>query len=207
MIDLYNRFQCCGSGMFIPDPGSGMFIPDPRSGLLSIPDPGLSLRSQKHAWFRIQDPRSCIWEIREKLIPDSGWIRIRNTGRFSGLRDPVKTYSGSWIQGTGSRIRIRNTGSFLRTDGRDAVGPAEAVRAARHEAADLRHVQVHLHPLAPRHVLPAGPRDLALLYTGTALFTTLSSCSIYPAVRTTWDKDSLGRNPFLSFKLIIMGPD
>jgi hypothetical protein len=24
-------YQCCGSGMFIPDPGSEMFIPDPDS--------------------------------------------------------------------------------------------------------------------------------------------------------------------------------
>jgi hypothetical protein len=175
----------------------------PGSLSLSIPDPGLSLSSQ-------------------------------NYGLESGIWDPEKTYSGSRIQGskgTGSRIRIRNTGSgfrtegseknlfrildpghripdpdpphwsflrtegsgknlfrildpghripdpdpqhcsFLRTDGCDAVGPAETVRAARHEAADLRHVQVHLHPLASRHVLPAGPRDLALLYTGTALFT------------------------------------
>ncbi len=31
-------YQCCGSGMFIPDPGSGFFpIPDPGS---RIPDPG-----------------------------------------------------------------------------------------------------------------------------------------------------------------------
>ncbi len=101
------------------------------------------------------------------------WFRIRDLGSGNNLfriPDPgVK-------KGTGFRIRIRNTGSFFRTDGRDAVGSAEAVRAARHEAADLQHVQVHLHPLAPRHVLPAGPRDMALLYPGTALFR--APCSV-----------------------------
>jgi hypothetical protein len=153
----------------IRDPGSE------RSGknLFRFLDPGHRFPDPQHwSFLRTGDPGKSY---------SGSWIqgtgsrtRIRNTGRFSGLRDPGKTYSGSWIQGTGSRIRIRNIGLLLRTDGRDTVGSAEAVRAARHEAADLQHVQVHLHPLAPRHVLPTGPRDLALLYPGAAI---LSSCS------------------------------
>ncbi len=38
-IQLLAADQCCGSGMFIPDPWSGMFIPDPWSWFLSILDP------------------------------------------------------------------------------------------------------------------------------------------------------------------------
>jgi hypothetical protein len=98
------------------------------------------------------------------------WFWIRDPGYGIRKKNLFRIADPGDKKGTESRIRIHNTGSFLRTDGRDAVGSAEAVRAARHEAADLRHVQVHLHPLAPRHVLPAGPRDLALLYPGTALF-------------------------------------
>jgi hypothetical protein len=49
-------FQCCGSGMFIPDPGSEFFyIPDTGLGSFSIPDPGsasknLSILTQKNGF-------------------------------------------------------------------------------------------------------------------------------------------------------------
>ncbi len=132
-MEKYFRFyQCCGSGMFIPDPGSWFSpsrIPDPkiatkeRGGknfviklfsvatfftklniilflkcwrkkfgpnfkeLLKFLPKKLSLSSQKYG-FGIRDPRS---GIRKKPIPDPG-----SRGQ----------------KGTGSRIRIRNTGFY-----------------------------------------------------------------------------------------------
>ncbi len=36
---VYTHGQCCGSGMFIPDPGSDFFHPGSRTQTVSIPDP------------------------------------------------------------------------------------------------------------------------------------------------------------------------
>ncbi len=116
------EYQCCGSGMFIPDPGSDFFpsrIPDPTcrhpesaSKNLSILtpqktkkwflssskyDPGCSSRIRMLTFYpsRIPDPGV-------KKAPDPGsrgqkgtgsWIRIRNTGEYS-----IKTYAINCLQ-------------------------------------------------------------------------------------------------------------
>ncbi len=72
-----------GSGTRIRDPGSGTRIRDPGS---EIRDPRSGIRDPGS---EIRDPRT---EIREKPIPDPG-----SRGQ----------------KGTGSRIRIRNTGSII----------------------------------------------------------------------------------------------
>ncbi len=41
---LYKMSQCCGSGMFIPDPNFYIPDPDPRSKVKKIPDPGSRIR-------------------------------------------------------------------------------------------------------------------------------------------------------------------
>ncbi len=73
--------QCCGSGMFIPDPGSWFLpIPDPGSRIPDlgsrISDPGSRIQNPGSGknLFRIPDPGV-------KKAPDPGSrIRIRNTG-------------------------------------------------------------------------------------------------------------------------------
>jgi hypothetical protein len=57
LIDMLSSIQCCGSGMFIPDPGSEMFIPDPGSDFFPsrIPDLGsasknLSILTKKNGF-------------------------------------------------------------------------------------------------------------------------------------------------------------
>jgi hypothetical protein len=52
-----------------------------------------------------------------------------------GIRDPEKTYSGSRGQkGTGSRIRIRNTGEMI---GQVAIGSSEARKESRYCTANI----------------------------------------------------------------------
>jgi hypothetical protein len=105
--------QCCGSGMFIPDPGSDFF--PSRIQTFSIPDPGsssknLSILTPKNQkkWFlssKIYDP-DCSSRIRmltfyPSRIPDPGvkkapnpGSRIRNTGILdlqSLNSDPTQT--------------------------------------------------------------------------------------------------------------------
>ncbi len=109
-IGRQTKKQCCGSGIFIPDPRSGFFhpgsriqgqkdsgswvkkIPDPASRFKKIPSPGCGLTRKNISIFnpkivyklsRIPDPDPDVLPI-----PDSG-----STGQ----------------KGTGSRIQIRNT--------------------------------------------------------------------------------------------------
>jgi hypothetical protein len=80
-VQLKRVYQCCGSGLFIPDPGSDFFpswIPDPGSELSPsrIPDPGSSSKNlsiltpkKPKKWFlssKKYDPGCSSW------IPDPG---------------------------------------------------------------------------------------------------------------------------------------
>jgi hypothetical protein len=88
--------QCCGSGMFIPDPT--FFHPGSELSPSRIPDPKKSKKMVSKLYK--------IWS--GLFIPDPG----------SGIRMLTSSYPGSRIQGSkrhpipdpGSRIRIRNTG-------------------------------------------------------------------------------------------------
>jgi hypothetical protein len=87
------NLQCCGSGMFIPDPT--FFYPGSR--VKKIPDPGSGSASKN---LNIFNPKNCF---------SLGNI-IRDVHPGFGIPDP-----GTRIQGvekqklTGARIRIRNT--------------------------------------------------------------------------------------------------
>ncbi len=110
--NLMRRYQCCGSVMFIPDPGSDFF--PSRIRTVSIPDHGsssknLSILTPKKAkkWFlsfkkydpgcssRIPDPDA---DFLPSRIPDLGSrgqkstqsrIRIRNTGRYHKIKNKL----------------------------------------------------------------------------------------------------------------------
>ncbi len=102
---IINSFlQCCGSGMFIPDPTffhPGSRIPGFRIRTVSIPDPhqkNLNILTPKK-WFlscRKYDPGFSSW-IPD---PDAYFLPIPDTGSRGQ-------------KGTGSWIRIRNSGFLL----------------------------------------------------------------------------------------------
>ncbi len=80
-ISIKKTYQCCGSGMFIPDPGS-WFLP--------IPDPGSNNRNKREGW-----KKNC-------------HLALKNMGLGSGIRKKRIPDPGSRGQkGTGSRIRMR----------------------------------------------------------------------------------------------------
>ncbi len=132
--------QCCGSGMFIPDPGS-WFLP--------IPDPGSKNSNQRERWkkisihtflcshkfhkivtyFSFEVLKKKIWanfqriiELFTKNIVKKLW-KIWSWDPGSEIRDPgsgknlfrIPNPGSRGQKGTGSLIRIRNTvcGSFL----------------------------------------------------------------------------------------------
>ncbi len=128
---MLRQEQCCGSGMFIPDPGS-WFLP--------IPDPGSKKKQQKRGvkkicchnflcshkfhkianYFIFEVLKKKIWANFQRIIKlftqnivtklSKIWIWDPGYGKnLFRIRDP-----GSRGQkGTGSRIRIRNTGQEL----------------------------------------------------------------------------------------------
>ncbi len=57
--------QCCGSGMFFPDPGSEFF--PSRIRIFSIPE--IHIKD-----FKYFNPKKCFWRSRKY---DWGWFRIR----------------------------------------------------------------------------------------------------------------------------------
>ncbi len=96
--------QCCGSGMFIPDPGSDFF--PSRIRTVSIPDLGSSSKN-----LSILTPqKSKKWFLSSKKY---------DPGCSSRIPDPDANFLPSRIPhpgvkkapNPGSRIRIRNTGS------------------------------------------------------------------------------------------------
>jgi hypothetical protein len=91
---MERKIHCCGSGMFIPDPGSEFF--PSRIRFFSIPDPGsasknLSIYSilNKKKWF---SKLSEIWSGLFILDPDPYFLHIQDLGSRGQ-------------KGTGSRIR------------------------------------------------------------------------------------------------------
>ncbi len=130
--------QCCGSGMFIPDPGSWFLpIPDPGS---RIPDPKTATKDRVEKIFLVKPFffatnftklniilflicwRKKFGPIFQELLkflpknlspsPQKYGFGIRDSG--FGIRKKHIPDPGSRGQkGTGSRIRIRNTGTCL----------------------------------------------------------------------------------------------
>ena len=116
--------QCCGSGMFIPDPDFyPSRIPDPESKTATkergekkfvvitfyvatnFTKLQIILVLKKKIWANFQ---RIIELFTQKIVNKLSKIWVWDLG--SEIRDPEKTYSGSRGQkGTGSRIRIRNT--------------------------------------------------------------------------------------------------
>jgi hypothetical protein len=102
--------QCCGSGMFIPDPGSEFFqsrIPDPN---FFHPGSRICIKEFKYInpkkWFitsRKYDP-GCSSRIRILIFNPS---RIPGSKKGTGIPDP-QHWHPKVQKGTGSRIR--NTG-------------------------------------------------------------------------------------------------
>jgi hypothetical protein len=121
--------QCCGSGMFIPDPGSWFLtIPDPGS---RIPDPGSRIPDPKTAtkergkkklvvipfyvatnlivnYFSFEVLKKKIWANFQRIIElftkkiVKKLLKIWSWDPGSEIRDPEKTYSGSRIRGSKS---------------------------------------------------------------------------------------------------------
>ncbi len=119
--------QCCGSGMFIPDPGS-WFLP--------IPDPGSKNSNKREGWkkicchdflcshkfhkianyFSFELLKKKIWANFQRIIELFTQTIVNKLSKIwvwdpgSEIRDPEKTYSGSRIQGS-KRHRIPDHGS------------------------------------------------------------------------------------------------
>ncbi len=138
---LVIKLQCCGSWMFIPDPGSWFLpnsrIPDPGS---RIPDPKTATKERGEKFFFVIWYLLCSHKfhkienyfsfkgLKKKTLgqfsknygtfyPKYCHKALKNMGLGSEIRDPEKTYSGSRIQGTkgtGSRILIRNIVKLLK---------------------------------------------------------------------------------------------
>ncbi len=111
--------QCCGSGMFIPDPGSWFLpIPDPGS---RISDPGSKNSNKREGWkkicchtflcshkfpkiehyFSFEVLTKKIWANFQRIIELFTQKIVTKLSKYGfGIRDPEKTYSGSRIQGS-----------------------------------------------------------------------------------------------------------
>ncbi len=100
---IFRSKQCCGCGMFIPDPT--FFHPGSRIRIVSIPDSGSA--SKNLSILTPKKPKK--WFLSSRKYDPGCSSRIR------GFR--IVTFYPSRIQdpggqkGTGFRIRIRNTGS------------------------------------------------------------------------------------------------
>jgi hypothetical protein len=118
--------QCCGSGMFIPDPDFYRSrIPDPGS---RIPNPGSKNSNERQGWkkdfchtffwshkftklnyFIFEMLKKKIWANFQRITElftqqiVTKLLNIWVCGPGSEIRDPEKTYSGSGIPDPGSR--------------------------------------------------------------------------------------------------------
>ncbi len=119
--------QCCGSGMFIPDPDFyPPRIPDLGSRIL---DPGSKNSNKREGWKKISQNWTFInfWNVYEKIWANFQRTIVLFTQKLSlcsqkygfGIRDPgirkkpIPDPGSRGQQSTGSRIRIRNTGLNL----------------------------------------------------------------------------------------------
>jgi hypothetical protein len=94
-----SRYQCCGSGTFIPD--QNFFIPDPGSKRHRIPD-----LDPQIFYFYFYNPKNCYYAIGNAIrdvYPGFGFFPL------SRIPDPAESKS----TGPGSLIRIRNTAGYL----------------------------------------------------------------------------------------------
>jgi hypothetical protein len=81
--------QCCGSGMFIPDPDLTFFHPGSRIRTLSIPDPGsasknlsiLYILTQKNGFYAVENMIRVVH--RGSRIPDPGVKKTPDPGSGS----------------------------------------------------------------------------------------------------------------------------
>ncbi len=130
----WGQYQCCGSGMLIPDPGS-WFLP--------IPDPGSRIQKQQqkrgvkknllqnflcsHKFYKIANYFSFevlkkkIWANFQRIIELFTQKIVLSSQKYGfGIRDPEKNLFRIPDPGVkkapdpGSRIRIRNTGQYLK---------------------------------------------------------------------------------------------
>ncbi len=129
-----NPRQCCGSGMFIPDPGSWILpIPDPGS---RISDPGSKNSNKRERWkiffcltflcshkfhkivnyFSFEVLKKKIWANFQRNIElftnkiVKKLLKIWSWDPESEIRKkPIPDPGSRGQKGTGSRIRIRNT--------------------------------------------------------------------------------------------------
>ncbi len=118
---LDSLYQCCGSGMFIPDPGSWFLaIPDPRSKNSNKREGWKKMcchnflcshKFQKIAtYFSFELLKKKMWANFQRIIElfnQNCQQVLKNMRLGSRIRDPEKTYSGSRIQGS-KRHRIPN---------------------------------------------------------------------------------------------------
>ncbi len=95
---LYGRYykctlnRCCGSGMFIPDPGLIFSIPDPGSRVKKIPDPGSESKNISTGTIKLTKKTVCkLSEILYVMfIPEADgspiWILIFHPSRIPDPR-------------------------------------------------------------------------------------------------------------------------
>ncbi len=97
--------QCCGSGMFIPDPNFS--IPGPGSRIKKIPDPGSGSASKNLSIF---SPKNCfklskIWS--GMFIPDSDLDLYPSRIADPGVKKAPNPVSGSAILHLTQAIQVR----------------------------------------------------------------------------------------------------
>ncbi len=125
--------QCCGSGMFIPDPGSwflpirdpGSRIPDPKTATKERGEKKLDVKPFYVAtkfnkivnYFSFELLKKKIWATFQRIIElftkkiVKKLFKIWSWDPGSEIRDPIPDPGSRGQKGTGSRIRIRNTGN------------------------------------------------------------------------------------------------
>ncbi len=93
---LHKISQCCGSGMFIPDPNftSRIRIPDPRSKRFRILDPGSESASKNLSFLtqKVVPKLSEIWSRMFIPYPGSDILPIPDPGQ-KGTRSPIRIHN------------------------------------------------------------------------------------------------------------------
>jgi hypothetical protein len=129
-MNSLGALQCGGSGMFIPDPGSWFLpIPDPGS---RIPDPKTATkeRGEKKNYFNFEVLKKKIWPnfqriielFTQKIVTKLSKVWVQDPDPRSVIRKkPIPDPGSRGQKGTGSRIRIRNTGAVCRATGHNIV--------------------------------------------------------------------------------------
>ncbi len=107
-LEYWKKFtsrQCCGSGLFILDPGFWF---------LSVPDPTTATKEERKNSFcptffcshKYDKIKKLLYKELNTFCPNFCHLALKNMGLGSKIRDLEKPGKG-----TGSQIRIRNTAS------------------------------------------------------------------------------------------------